>query len=118
MNASTATVRSVSGGGTVRNGKMVVAERIVAKPSAVIAVDKLSLGAGGVIDLGYGADERLAVGTRTLMTFSELDAEGREAAKGWRFENAGDGRNPVKLRVAADSLVLEVIPSGTAIIIR
>ena len=118
MNASTATVRSVSGGGTVRNGKMVVAERIVAKPSAVIAVDKLSLGAGGVIDLGYGADERLAVGTRTLMTFSELDAEGREAAKSWRFENAGDGRNPVKLRVAADSLVLEVIPSGMAIIIR
>ena len=86
---------------------------------AAIAVDKVSFGAGGVIDLGYGADERRTTGSRTLMTFSELGAEGRAALKGWSFENAGAGTNTsIALRVTENAVVLDVLPKGTSIVFR
>ena len=119
MNASTATVRSVSGGGTVRNGKIVVAERLVTTQDAALTVDKVSFGADGTIDLGYGETERRTVGSRALLTFSELDAEGRLALKGWRLENAGAGTNTsVALRVTENAIVLDVIPKGAIVVIR
>ncbi len=119
MNASTATIRSLSGGGTVQNGKIVVTGSLATSRTAPIAVDKVSFGEGGVIDLGYGATERRTVGSRALMTFSELDAEGRAAVKGWRLENAGAGTNTsAKLRITENALVLDVCPLGACIVIR
>ena len=119
MNASTATVRTVSGGGTVQNGKIVVTERLVTTKDAAIAVDKVSFGTGGTIDLGYGETERRTVGSRALLTFSELDAEGLAAVRGWNFENAGAGKNTsAKLRITENALVLDVCPLGACIVIR
>ena len=113
MNASTATVRTVSGGGTVQNGKIVVAERLVTTTDAAIAVDKVSFGTGGTIDLGYGETERRTKGRRVLMTFSELDAEGRAAVKGWRLENTGASiGSTIKLRIVGNALCLDVMPRG------
>ena len=121
MNASTSTVKSVTGTGTVSNGKIVVTGRIVTDPAAAgaMAVDALSFGEGGVIDLGYGEDERRAVGRRTLIGFAELDAAGRAAVKGWSFANAGtDRKSKVSLVVGEGALYLDVTPVGTAFIIR
>ncbi len=103
----------------VQNGKIVVTERLVTTTDAAIAVDKVSFGTGGTIDLGYGETERRPIGRRALMTFSELDAEGRAAVKGWRLENTGAeiGSN-IKLRVVGNALCLDVIPRGIMLRIK
>ena len=86
---------------------------------AAIAVDKVSFGAGGTIDLGYGETERRAKGRRVLMTFSELDAEGRVAVKDWQLENTGATLgSTIKLRVAENALCLDVMPRGMMIRFR
>ena len=119
MNASTSTVKTVSGSGTVTNGKLVISEKLVVDLSAgALAVDKLSFGEHGVVDLGCEETDRLATGRFAILTFNELDAEGRTALGGWTMTNAGRNSKCVNLAVEGNTLFCNVTPRGTVILLR
>ena len=81
-------------------------------------MDKLSFGEHGVVDLGCEETDRLATGRFAILTFNELDAEGRTALGGWTMTNAGRNSKCVNLAVEGNTLFCNVTPRGTVILLR
>jgi len=115
---SSLTASLLGGAGTVANGTVTASETLAIDPAAPLTVDKIVLGANGVIDCGRTTDDPLPTsGTVVVVAATEVTGD----PSTWTVTGTGweKGRGRARLAVNADQdLVLELTGSGTTIIFR
>ena len=119
MNASTATVTSVSGAGTVANGRLIVREKLACSPAdGTLALADVAFGANGTINLGYG-DAPRPRGETTLVTFGSVDGESLANLREWTVTGEGtDSRTSVSVKITERGVTAQVTPRGLMLLVR
>ncbi|MGN0852905.1 MAG: LamG domain-containing protein [Kiritimatiellia bacterium] len=109
---------TLAGAGTVSDGTVAVSGTLAVDPAAPLTVDRIVLGANGVVDCGRTADDPLP--TRGTLVVVAANAVAGDPS-GWTVTGTGwpEGRVRARLAVTDDQdLALELTSGGTAIFIR